>query len=396
MDFPYSLVIPTNNRPQFVERFLSYYYGAGFRGELVIVDGSDDANVDANLDIIERYRAKGMAIQHTISRDPIPFVSDAYKWPAGFGGRLARGLDLVRSPCVQMMCDDDFATMEYMDAASSFLIENRDYCLVMGRVASIYLDNGASAYGKIVDTACTNPIPPRPEPNAAARLLRAERMPYPNPVVMPQTILAMTTTEQWKRAMATYESMCRALPKAGRDVDASVDATTFILYYVIDVIHAYTCLAAGKMHSLPNVMAARHFHQSNEGGGGRSVYGTTGRQSYIVEALLSEQWPHLVNAALEPVVDEVAAADGIAEDTARAIVRSCFTRNFMPTLEHVVSHRLLALSGEPAPKTPWSGRLRRLLALLLKRPELRAPHGASYFETAEMRRLVAAFTKPAQ
>lgn len=394
MSYNYSLVIPTNNRPEFVQRFLEYYYSAGIKGEIIIVDGGTDDNIAKNLAHIDAYNKKGLSVRHIVSRDPVPDVRDEYKWAAGFGGRLCKGLELVRTPYVQMMCDDDFATVEYMDAASEFLVGAPDYTMVTGRVISMFLEDGDKAYGPVSSLSCTRPNPPRDEETGVMRLTRAERMPYPFPLVYPMTLLAMTKTVQWRAVAEAYGEICKMLTPPEDDMEVGVEATKITLYYVIDIAHAYACLAAGKVHSVDQVMSVRHFHNHNEGGGGYSAWGISGSQAYLLEALLSEQWVRVINAALEPPSVVLAENDGMSIDEARAVLKTCFVRNLSPKLDHVVGHRMLSFSGEPAPKTPWIGRLRKLYCSYNSKANPRPNIDNRHLNTEEVRRLISVIEGP--
>ena len=388
MSYNYSLVIPTNNRPEFVKRFLEYYRCAAIKGEIIIVDGSTDENIALNLGHIDAYNKKGMSIRHTVSRDPVPDVRDEYKWAAGFGGRLSKGLELVRTPCVQMMCDDDFATVEYMNTAADFLVANQDYTMVMGRVVSMSLEDGNKAYGPVSSIQCTRPIPPRDEEKGVMRLTRAERMPYPFPIVYPQTLLAMTRADQWRAAAEAYGGACNALTPPEDTMEVGVEETKITLYYVIDIAHAYACLAAGKTHCVDQVMSVRHFHEHNEGGGGYSAWGISGSQAYLLEAVLSEQWVRVVNAVLEPPAAVLAENDSISIDDARAVLKTCFSRNVMPMLEHVIGNRMQFMSAEPAPKTSWTGRFWKIYLALTSKANPRHGLDNQHLKTEEMRRLI--------
>lgn len=114
-----TVVIPTFNRPAELARLLTFQHELGTTFRTLILDGSDEGPGEEN----RRFASQFANVEH-------------HKFPRDFHPvtRVARGVDLVRTPYLLMCGDDDFYFAEAVLECVRFLEAHPDYSAAMGKV----------------------------------------------------------------------------------------------------------------------------------------------------------------------------------------------------------------------------------------------------------------------
>lgn len=120
----FSLVVPTRNRPAYLERLLRYYAGQRSTAPMWIADSSDPAALEANRRVITSARAAGLVISHEVHPVEIAMYD-----------KIHRGLARVETPFVALVGDDDFIVPAGARAAAAHLAAHPEVAICHGRAA---------------------------------------------------------------------------------------------------------------------------------------------------------------------------------------------------------------------------------------------------------------------
>lgn len=105
----FDVLMPTKDRPAFLERALRYYRLVGMDQTIRIVDGSDHPGADANAETCRRFGDE-LRIEHLVCGPQ-----------ASIWDRLSLGLENTDAPYVAMTADDDFLVPDGMRSAADRL-----------------------------------------------------------------------------------------------------------------------------------------------------------------------------------------------------------------------------------------------------------------------------------
>lgn len=130
-----TLLVPTMNRSDFLIRLLRYYDEVGFEGCICIGDSSSSEHVVRTKRVIEILRGK-----LNIVYQEYPGINVALC--------LSRLVDLVSTPYVAILADDDFLVPSALNQCAKFLGEHPDYVAAHGIGITITLDS-KGLYGQI-------------------------------------------------------------------------------------------------------------------------------------------------------------------------------------------------------------------------------------------------------
>jgi len=122
-----NLIIPTYNRPNFLQRILDYYHKYGKDFDIIVADSSSEENkklnkkiilsfLDLNIQYVDKY-PEDIAVSHKFS-DMVNYAKKKY--------------------CV-FCADDDFVTPNGIKQSIYFLEKNLDFTLVHGRYIDFWL-----------------------------------------------------------------------------------------------------------------------------------------------------------------------------------------------------------------------------------------------------------------
>ena len=117
-----SLLVPTKNRPEFLLRLLNYYAGLEFKGVIHVGDSSDDGIADQMAEHVEHFK------------DSVEIV---YRRYPGLSNpeAMQRLCELVSTPYIAFVADDDFLVPSSIGKCASFLDENPEYVAAQGLAA---------------------------------------------------------------------------------------------------------------------------------------------------------------------------------------------------------------------------------------------------------------------
>ena len=114
-----TLLVPTMNRSEFVIRLLRYYWRLNFRGAIFIGDSSNAEHIERTKKAIEVFRGK-----LNINYREYPGINNAKC--------MQQLLDLVTTPYVTFLGDDDFLVPSALEKCTLFLDSHPDYSAAHG------------------------------------------------------------------------------------------------------------------------------------------------------------------------------------------------------------------------------------------------------------------------
>jgi len=153
-----SLLVPTMNRPGFVERLLCYYAKLGFQGSICIADSSTSAEAERTKRAI------------AASRDSLDIIYREHPY-LGAAESLQQLLDSVPTRYAALVGDDDFLVPAALQECALFLDTHPDYSAAHGVAAVVYPEAARpSEPGEWA--ASYYPQPVLEEDHASQRLLR--------------------------------------------------------------------------------------------------------------------------------------------------------------------------------------------------------------------------------
>ncbi len=161
-------VLHTRNRPEFLERALTYYTGK-FRHPILVMDGSDEPQFARTKQLLS-----GLKLSF-----PFELVHHAPSTP--FYERLSDALRRMTTPYVMLMADDDFYFESWPDKALDYLERNSSCGVVYGHTVKFEVE-GYRPYGdasKFELSVPTNPVARWLEhPTAVERLNELGKSPW--------------------------------------------------------------------------------------------------------------------------------------------------------------------------------------------------------------------------
>lgn len=152
-----TLLIPTKNRSEFLNKTLRYYAGNNFGGLVFIGDSSDSGHAEKIKKTLRELDGK---------------LNIKYKWypqELNFTKCINRMLQEVASPYASFIGDDDFLVPKGVERCVEYLNANAEYVGAHGVGARILVEK-QGAHLK-VNAISDYSLPPREEETAAKRLL---------------------------------------------------------------------------------------------------------------------------------------------------------------------------------------------------------------------------------
>ena len=149
----FSLVIPTFNRPVFLQRLLNYYCDLRASFGIVVADSSSGSALEENLSMTARAQ-QILDVKH----QAYPSDTAPYK-------KLTDALGKIKSEYAAICADDDFITPDGVAAGVEFLQHNSGYSIAHGCAAAVWILSGGEIQG-----ASTYPQRSIELDDAAARL----------------------------------------------------------------------------------------------------------------------------------------------------------------------------------------------------------------------------------
>lgn len=114
----HTLVIPTFNRPELLQKIIQYYRDRASWIDLLVLDSSQTDIASQNAATLSQF---GAGVSHVVFPQDVAVVS-----------KLCDGLALVRTPSVSFCADDDLVFPQGLSEAITFLLDHHDYVCAHG------------------------------------------------------------------------------------------------------------------------------------------------------------------------------------------------------------------------------------------------------------------------
>lgn len=120
------IIIPTFNRPNYLNRILSYYDNCKIKSTCIIADSSNNENKKKNREIISKFSDINIIYLKPYSSDFNMFY------------KIADALNFTKEKYCVICADDDFIIPSGINMAVDFLDKNPDYAIAHGDYISFY------------------------------------------------------------------------------------------------------------------------------------------------------------------------------------------------------------------------------------------------------------------
>jgi glycosyltransferase domain-containing protein len=266
-----TLLIPTMNRPEFVERLLRYYAAVRFAGRISIGDSSNAEGVNAARRAVDAFRG---VLDIEYAEYPGLGLADCWK----------QMIDRLATPYAAYLADDDFLVPSSIDRCVKFLADHPDYAAAHGAGLSIALDtNGLS--GNVV--LCGYYEQTVSEAELASERLRQHLERYT------VTLFAVHRADTW-RAMF-------------RDVHLIKDMS-----FGAELLPCCLSVVYGKVKEIEGLYCVRQSH------------GKRYEQPTMFDWIATPDWFRGYEITKDVLARELVAQEGIALDAARTVVQEGF------------------------------------------------------------------------
>ena len=218
-----TLIIPTRNRPRFLERALEYYGRQRLRCPVLVVDSSDER--------LERAAASAPSMGNGVEvrwREAPPRTS--------LTDKLAQVAGMIETPYVVIGSDDDFFVPQALAQAVTFLEAHQDYSAAHGTAALFALRSG-TVHGPIAWVS-----------EYRQRTLQASR---PSRRLLAHLRSYMTT---WYSVQRTADWREHVRSAARLELDA----------YFSEVLQSGLSVVCGRIKKLKGLYMARQAHGDQE------------------------------------------------------------------------------------------------------------------------------------
>ncbi len=267
-----TLIVPTMNRSDFLIRLLRYYRDLGFKGCIAISDSS-------NADHIERTRKEIEALKGSLD-----IIYREYHQIGDVRGQQQL-IDLVTTPYVAIMPDDDFIVPAALEECRLFLESHPDYSAVHGIGMALSLQ-ASGPYGQVSFV--------RPYERSVIESESASQRILDHLKNYTTTLFSVHRIESWR---VMY-----------RDVHLLNDDKTFSW----ELLPCCLSVILGKVKELDCLYLMRQEHPQR--------YILPGKYAWV----RNPNWPKLYQVFIDLLAREVAAKDGITGEAAKEIVEQAF------------------------------------------------------------------------
>ena len=124
-----TIIIPTYNRPRYLERILSYYNEYAGNYNILVADSSSDENKKLNDKVVSSFSNLNMLHLNNYSSEISPYH------------KIVDSINYVDTKYCALCADDDFVTPNGISQSVDFLEKNPDFTIAHGYYISFYLKN---------------------------------------------------------------------------------------------------------------------------------------------------------------------------------------------------------------------------------------------------------------
>ena len=140
-----TIIIPTKNRPEFVERLLRYYSSVEKKCTILIADGSDEGYHERMVGIISQY-STDLTIDYL--HKSVLDTAEEEDSVREIDSRILKSIERVKTPYIALSGDDDFFIPESIERGIIFLENNPSFELYHGQAIYFMVKNNGP-YGSI-------------------------------------------------------------------------------------------------------------------------------------------------------------------------------------------------------------------------------------------------------
>jgi len=123
-----SILIPTMNRPEFMDRVFKYYSNVGFNGTILVADSSED---NATERLVPEHKSLNIVYHH--------YPKEIFKNEVV---AMQAVMAYARTPYTVFQGDDDFIALDGVKTAADFLDDNADFVMAGGGQLRFTVQNG--------------------------------------------------------------------------------------------------------------------------------------------------------------------------------------------------------------------------------------------------------------
>jgi hypothetical protein len=326
----YTVVVPTFNRPQFLDRLLRYFARTRLMAPILIADGSRNDALRANQALIAQAQKEGMSVGHYIPPAD-PDIVSAGTCRFGYIPRLDLAMSQITTPFVHLLCDDCFASPEFFAAAAGILESDRSTSTVIGQMWTLTLDRTrttTSTYGSIKELHLAASGGTRPGKSGLARLIGN------NAGVGPMNVLwAMHRREHLVLFLRAGSAATRAVVENARYFDTPDAAEEWALDYWHGSMINVFALVNGNVRHVPHLMLGHQHHADNWGL-------QLSRGPRLNEAIMRPYWAMMSRPYLDAAAGLLAEMDGLSLDDARSAVQYGMWRDMARRIGYIADLRL--------------------------------------------------------
>jgi len=282
-----SIIIPTKNRPDFLDRSLNYYAHMGFRGKILVGDSSDIKQSKETSQAVEKHK-NGLNVGYRYFPDLTNYACTELL------------LSDVLTPYAVFLPDDDFITVSGLEAGAVFLDANPDYVCAWGATIILTLDR-VGPYGRILNSQETNfATSTSYEGMTGMARLHEHESRYTS------VFIGVTRTEAFRTAtrhavMISEEN--RRREKMGGNYHAMM---------MCELLTSYSLVAQGKVKALDCLYWVRQEHDARYAGSARPIW---------VTAI----YPFWTRIFLDQLAEDLIEHDGLVENEAKEFVSALLT-----------------------------------------------------------------------
>ena len=332
----YTVVVPTYNRAPFLERLFRYFVRAGLQAPLLVADGSEDEGLRANTALIEKYRREGLQIEHYIPpRDPKLVAVGSCRF--GYAPRLNLALRGVKTPFVDLLCDDCFASPEFLESAALLLRTDNTASTVVGQMWTITLDlarQSTSLYGPVQQFSLAETGGIHKGKTALQRLIATAGSGAMN------SLWAMHRRDNLIRVFGAAQEAIDVLIENRQEADPPGAAEEWALDFLHGTIVNIVSLIDGAVRHVPHLMLGHQYHADNWGL-------QLSRGPRLNEAIMRRYWALISAPYIESAVKMIIEKEDVSPDDARIAVHAFFWKDMARRLNHTANLRIQSLAGEP-------------------------------------------------
>jgi glycosyltransferase domain-containing protein len=273
-----TLVVPTRNRPQFLERALRYYQELKFQYPIIVADSSDGDHPSHIKHIISAL-GTSLSIEHRRYQTGTDL--------AGLVNKLFDALQDVTTPYAAIGADDDFFVPSTLSRAAQFLQEHPDYAIAHGE-AVVFALKTPTVYGQIQSAGPYNQCTVN-HSTGAQRLI--DHFTH-----ISATMYSVHRTEQLRENF--HKTVASA---SGKEI-------------FIEMLPLGLSLVQGKAKKLDSLYMVRQVHSAKE-------------YNALPDALdwiASPDWASVYQRFRDCLAGELAQQDRISIDEAREVVKQAF------------------------------------------------------------------------